>query len=461
MNTSVKLSFGNKLRFGVGDFGSSVITAVIQFYMLFYYTDVVGINPALAGTAMLIGKLTWDMVNDGLFGYIIDKTKSKWGRRRPYLMFGSIPMALSFWALFSLPTGMSDVEAFFAIMGTFVLFDTFVTFVQTAYQTMTAELTTDYNERTSIATTRMVFNVIGYIFGAAITTFLALYLKDGFGMSMRDAWSIVGLAFGGLGALTLLITGFSKGLVPVVDTQPSKMLAIPALLSTFKNKPFVMFCIIQSIMSISFSLVTTMLPYFIIYQMTMESAQSLIMLLWLWTLALFLVPCKLVADKMGKHNAYALGTAIACCGLLVAFFLPHNVSMLIYGVAFVAGLGFSSQWVCPHSMMPDVIEYDELMTGERREGVYYGMWSMTGKITGALGSALCGWGLALFGYVEGAEQSPTSLLGIRLMFTVLPAVLLIVCIPLLLKYPITRKTHAALMEELNKKREGLVKPSEE
>ena len=98
-----KLSVGAKLKFGVGDFGCSVITGLIQFYMLFYYTDVVGIKPGLAGTAMLVGKLTWDMVNDVLFGYLEDKTRSRWGRRRPYLIFGAVPLMLSFWLLLSLP----------------------------------------------------------------------------------------------------------------------------------------------------------------------------------------------------------------------------------------------------------------------------------------------------------------------------------------------------------------------
>lgn len=116
------------------------------------------------------------------------------------------------------------------------------------------------------------------------------------------------------------------------------------------------------------------------------------------------------------------------------------------------GIGFSAQWVAPHSMMPDVIEYDELHTGERREGIYYGVWGMTGKVTGALGIALCGWELKLFGYVENVEQSATSLLGIRLMFAIIPIVLLAVCIPLLIKYPINKDTHHEIIKQLEIKR---------
>ncbi|MFA5006304.1 MAG: glycoside-pentoside-hexuronide (GPH):cation symporter [Candidatus Izemoplasmatales bacterium] len=448
MATSGKLSLGKKVRFGVGDFGMSIVIASLQFYMLFYYTDVVGIDSAVAGTAMLVGKLTWDMVNDGLFGFIIDKTKTKWGRQRPYLMFGAIPLALSFWLVYSLPEGMSNVAAFFAILGTFVIFDTFQTFVNIAYSTMTASLSTDYDERTGLATVRMGFNVVGYILGAGITTMIAGIVGNVAGVSPRVAWSAVGLVFGLLAAATILIPAFSKDLKPVVDDTPSKFPPLSSLASTFKNKPFRRFMLISGIMSVAFMLVTTMMAYYIKYQIAMESSTSLIMLLMLGTLALCLVPCKMVADRIGKAKTYALGIGIASVALLIAFFLPPVASMIIYAIAVVAGLGFSAQWVCPHSMMPDVIEYDELMTGERREGVYYGVWGMVGKITGALGAAICGWGLKIFGYVDNVAQTETSLLGIRLMFSVMPAILLLVCIPLLIRYPIDRKTHARLVEDL-------------
>lgn len=454
MNTDVRLSFGKKVRFGVGDFGMSVIIASLQFFMLFYYTDVVGIDPAIAGTAMLVAKLTWDLANDGLFGYLIDRTKSRWGKSRPYLMFCAVPLALSFWLMFSLPAGMSGTLAFFAIILTAMLQDTFGTLVNTAYSLMTATLTTDYNERTSLATVRMCFNVVGYIFGAGITTVLAVVFRDLFGTDLRGGWSWVGLFYGILAAITILIPGLSKDLKPVVESEPSKMAPVSAWVSTFKNKPFRQFVLISGIMSIAFTLVTTMLAYFIKYQIDMEPATSIIMLAMLGILALFLVPCSMVCRKIGKAKTYALGITVACIALIVGFFLPHAATFVIYPIAVVAGIGFSSQWVCPHSMMPDVIEYDQLETGERREGVYYGVWNMVGKVTGALGSAICGWGLKIFGYVEGVDQTALSRMGIRLMFALIPAVLLLICVPLLIKYPIDEKEHARLMAEIAKKAEG-------
>lgn len=452
MSTGKKLSVWTKLKFGIGDFGISATTALTQFYMLFYYTDVVGIDPGIAGTAMLVGKLTWDMINDVLFGYLEDKTRSRWGRRRPYLIFCPIPLALAFWLLLSLPAGMSNVAAFFAIIGTFILFDTFNTLLGTAYSAMTAELTSDYDERTSVSTYRMMFNVVGYILGAGITTLLADIISNASGVSVREAWGTVGLIFGAVAAITSMIPGLFVKYTPAVESKPTELPPVKAILSTFRNRPFVRYIIISSIMSTAFTLVTTMLPYYLIYQMDMGATQSLVMLLMLVTLAVCLVPCSKVSGHIGKAKTYALGIGIACVALIVAFFLPTGAGIPMYLVAAVAGLGFSSQWVCPHSMIPDVIEYDELATGERREGIYYGMNSMSGKVTGALGSAICGWGLKICGYVENAAQTSQALFGIRIMFALLPAVLLLVCVPLLMKYPITRESHAEVVRQLEEKR---------
>jgi len=404
---------------------------------------------------MLVGKLTWDLINDGLFGYLCDKTKSRWGRRRPYLMFCSVPLALSFWLMFSLPEGLGPLPAFFGILLTAMLFDTFHTLVSTSYYAMTAELTTDYDERTSIATFRMIFNVIGYIFGAAITTVIAGLLQKYLKMSLRGAWSMVGLFFGVLAAASTMIVGFSNKFKSVVNDEPVKTPALKALFSTLKNKSFVSFLIISGIMSVAFTLVTTILPYFIIYPMGMEDSLSLIMILLLGTLGLFLVPCKAVADRIGKGKTYALGIGIASVALLAASFLPASVATAVYAVAIIAGIGFSSQWICPHSMLPDVVEYDELLSGQRREGLHYGMWGMVCKVTSALAMAISGWGLELFGYVEDADvQSGPAMLGIRILFSALPVLLLALCIPLLIKYPITKESHARLLKELEKRKEG-------
>lgn len=456
-----KLSVATKMKYGVGDFGMAVVTAMLQFSMLFYYTDVVGVKPGLAGTAMLVGKITWDLINDTLFGYLEDKTKSRWGKRRPYLIFGALPFALSFWGVFSIPKGLGDTAYFFLIVGSFILFDTFHTLTATAYSAMTAEITEDYNERTSLSTYRMVFSVIGYIAGAGVSGVLADVYSKAFGVTVAQGWSLVALTFGVLGGISMLIPGLFLKYEPAVESKPSELPPFKSILSTFKNKPFVMYVIITSIMSISFTMVTTMLNYYIAHRLDMEESGLLIMLAMMGTLAIFLVPCGIIMNKIGKAKAYALGLTIASAALIVVFLLPGGPNPMIFLLAAIAGLGFSAQWVCPHSMIPDVIEYDELMTGERREGVYYGVHATSGKITGALASAACGWGLELGNYVDnlqpGEVQPDGAVLSIRIMFALIPAIFLLICVPLLLKYPITRESHAEVMRKLQERRGQAVK----
>ena len=454
MENVKKLSFITKLKYGVGDFGMALVSAMLQFSMLIYYTDVVGVNPGLAGTAILVGKLAWDMVNDVLFGYFEDKTKSRWGKRRPYLIFCAVPLALSFWLVYSIPQGLNDVAYFFIIVGSFILFDTFHTLLSTAYSAMTAEFTSNYDERTSLTTVRMVFSIIGYLLGAGTTSLLAGILSNALNVSIHTGWSIVGLIFGSLAGISMLIPGIFLKYKPEMETEDTKFPPIKSVLQTLKNKPFRSFLVVSMIMSISFTMVTTMLQYFINHQLQMESDTLFIMLTMLGVLAVFLIPCGLLINKIGKAKTYAVGLGIASIALIVGFFLPKGPSIAIYVLAAIVGLGFSAQWVCPHAMMPDVIEVDELQTGERREGVYYGMHATSTKVTGALASAMCGWGLEIGRYVEGAGaiQPDSAILAIKALFALIPAIFLIICIPLLIKYPITKQSHEEVLRKLEELR---------
>jgi GPH family glycoside/pentoside/hexuronide:cation symporter len=429
------ITLGVRNKFGVADFGLSTITAAMQFYLLFYYTDVVKISPALAGAAMLTGKLTWDMVNNLLVGWLSDRTRSRWGRRRPYLMFVAVPLGLSFWLLFSLPSGLQGVSAFFAVLGSFLLFDTCLTFVNTTYSSMGAELTTDYQERTKLITVRMIYNAVGYIFGAAAMTLLA-----GIFGNTPAAWSRVGLIFGAVCAVAVLVTGVSVTVTPAVAPTPVTMPPLRSIISTFRNRPFVLFLVVQLMIGLGFTFVTTMLPYFVKYRVMMADQTSYIMLSMLVVLVAFLVPCRLLADRIGKAKAYAAGISLASLSLLASLTLPHRASWGIFAIAVLCGIGFSAQWVGPHSMMPDVIEYDELMTGERREGIYYGLWAASGKLTSAVGIWLCGVGLSVTGYVEGAAQTPTAEAGIAALFVIIPVVLFAIAVVMLARYPVSRES---------------------
>ena len=443
-----KLTLGFKLRYGLADVGFALITSAQQFFLLLYYTTVAKIDPAIAGTALLVGKLTWDAINDPLFGFWSDRTRSRFGRRRIYMLLGVIPFALTAWIMFSIPQGLTGAAAFFAVLVSFLLVDTFQTMTNVPYSSLTPELTRDYSERASLTSIRMAFSVFGYILGAAITMVLA-GLFQGFGLNLQQAWSATGAVFGLIALGVILVTALSVKEDPKLAGEPSKLPAVKSVLTAFKNKPFIILMIAFILSSFSFTVLTALVSFFIIYQLNMPDQVSIVMLVMLLMIGIFLIPAKLVTDKINKGPTYALGLGIACVPIILSFFLPPGPTPLIYVVAAVAGLGFSTQWVCPWSMLPDVIEYDEKMTGERREGIYYGLWNFLTKFTGALGAAVSGWVLKLYAFDANImEQTAQTLFGIRLFFSIVPAVVILISLPFLIWYPITRKKHAALVKEL-------------
>jgi Na+/melibiose symporter-like transporter len=267
-------------------------------------------------------------------------------------------------------------------------------------------------------------------------------------LNMQQAWSATGAVFGAIAIATTLITALWIKERPELAGEPSKMPPVKAVLTSFKNKPFMILMLAFVLTSFSFTMLTALVPYFIQYQLNMQDQIPYVLLVMYLAIGIFLIPAKLVSDKINKGPAYALGLFIASSALVASFFLPHEATSLIYVVAVIVVIGLSANWVFAWSMLPDVIEYDEKMTGERREGIYYGLWAFLSKFTGALGIAVCGWALALYGYVPNVEQTEHTLFGIRFFFAIVPAVVLIIGLPFLIWYPITRKSHAALVQEL-------------
>ena len=165
---SGKLPRRTKLFYGIGDLGNAMINSAVQFFLMKFYTDAAMVLPALAGNALLIGKI-WDAVNDPLFGWLTDRSNAKIGRRRVFMLFGAIPLGISIALLWFVPQGLSRVMTFIWIALTFIIFDTMWTLTNVPYYALTSELTDDYDERSALTTTRMVMAVPAYMIGVALT----------------------------------------------------------------------------------------------------------------------------------------------------------------------------------------------------------------------------------------------------------------------------------------------------
>jgi len=181
----------------------------------------------------------------------------------------------------------------------------------------------------------------------------------------------------------------------------------------------------------------------------MASQTTLVMGLMLVCVTISLPFWQWLSRRMDKGPAYGLGMAVGALAVALTFFLPHQSTGLIYLIAVLAGFGFSAQWIFPWAMVADVADYDRVETGQQRSGMYYGVWGLATKISEALALAAVGWILTGFGYVANVEQTPQALLGIRLFFGLVPGLIILISLPLLFKYPITRKSHTLVRARLD------------
>jgi GPH family glycoside/pentoside/hexuronide:cation symporter len=424
--------------------GNAIVNSAIQFFLMLFYTDGAFIAPALAANALLVAKI-WDGVNDPLFGWLSDRTTSRFGKRRAFMIFGAPPLAISIALLWFVPHGLSDVGLFIWIAGTFMLFDTMWTLTNVPYYALTAELTEDYDERAGLTAYRMVLAVPAYIVGAGLTPFIAGLAFFG---SKRAGYGAIGVTYGLLAAAALWICAAGVRERRAVAEARAEAPPWRVLLDALRNRPFVQLLAAFLLANTAFALIRTLLAYVLTYQFLMEDQVPLVMALLLVFVALFLFPWKRLAGRWNKGPAYALGLAIGGLAVAATFFLPSTSSSWIYVVAAVAGAGFSAQWVFPWAMVPDVVEIDRLSSGEHRGGMYYGIWGLATKISDGLGIAASGWVLQLYGYVPNVAQSAGTLFGMRLFFGLVPLLFFAAAIPLLLRYPITRQTHAALLDQL-------------
>lgn len=435
-----KLSKRIKVGYGIGDLGGNLFFTMSGFYLLFYLTDVVGLAAGLAGTALMIGKV-WDAVTDPLTGYLSDRTKSRFGRRRPWMFIGIWVTWGGLIMIFSPPVGAT----FLWVVLASCLVNTGYTFINIPYGALTPDLSEDFHERTVINGYRMSFAVIGTFIGAGAV----LPLVETFGGG-SPGWTGMGVVIGGVIALSTAIVIVSVREKHHSGEQPRTGL-LRSHLQILKLKPFLLALVPWSLHITGVNIIQGALLYYFrfIYG---DPAAFQIALPILLASAIICIPIWVrIAGKVGKRAAYNAGMAIFATAVLVFFFVGHLAGPgIAYIIMAVGGVGFATQYVMPFSILPDVVEYDYAETGVRREGVFYGQWTFMSKIGQALGIAINGWVLSAFGYRESVagifmEQSESALLGIRLIAGPIPALFFVSGVLVLRFYPITNAYYKEIL----------------
>ncbi len=443
-----RLSIGTKLGFGAADLGGNLFFTAMGFWTLNFLTDTVGLAAAAAGAAVMVGKL-WDAVTDPMMGFISDRTRSRWGRRRPYLLFGAIPLFLTMWWFFTNPRLESQTALTFWAAFALCLLNTAYTIVNIPYSSLTPELTKDYHERTSLNGFRFGFAVIGTILGAGAV----LPLVGVFGDDRSAGFSFMGAVLGALMAVSTLVTFFSvKEPDHSAEPKPTEKF-FPTFLAVFKNRPYVILLLTYALNLTALNFVQGILVYYFKYIYRNEGLTTLAMILLLVT-AMICIPISVKVSKhIGKKRTYQICFAVLASACAVIYLLGHKLgSSFFLGMMVYAGIGVGFGYVAPWAMVPDAIEYDAVRTGNRKEGAFYGMWTFTSKVGTSLAIALTGAILGAAGYAANLPEQGSQALGaIRLIIGPIPAAIFLAAIFLVERYPIDEKTYAEFMAKQGQK----------
>jgi GPH family glycoside/pentoside/hexuronide:cation symporter len=507
-----------KLAFGSGDTAISLFGTTIDVWFLFFLLTVAKVPAAYAAAAIFVAK-TWDWINDPLMGAISDRTQSRWGRRRVWLLFGTLPFGLAFALMWWIPP-IADLRWLAAYYGlAYFLFDTGFTVIGVPFSALLPDLAATYDERTSVSAWRMAFSIAAGLLGFAAQDIAGLPLFRGSAVG----WLVVAVLFAAvcMGSLWVVFAATGGGFDPdnrVADARRgdavramardlSRWLArrrrlvvigglfvacwiaafgvlprvwrglgggatwsdfilyagflVPAAVAitrTFShNRPFLFAMVIFLLTWTTVAVIQSVLPFFLTYWLRWGEGMIVPMGA-LFVSALVLLPFwNWFTMRVGKRAAYVVGMASLAVILVALSLLPSDAGRpLVIAIAALAGFGVSAAHLVPNSILPDGIEWEELRTGSRKEGFFYGVVSLLNKVATSVAVPWVALVLAATGFDEarGADQLPGALAAIRLLVGLGPAVLLALGIAAAAVYPLSRERHERIRRllELRKAR---------
>jgi GPH family glycoside/pentoside/hexuronide:cation symporter len=445
-----RLSRRTKLVYGAGDIGFSLTGTIIGVLFAIFLTDVAGLKPGLAAAALFVGR-TWDYVNDPLIGYLSDRTRSRWGRRRPFLLFGFVPYALAFTLLWWKPSISSPLGLTIYYAVAYLLYDAAATFAYMPYYALTPELTQDYDERTTLTSYRMAFSILGGLVAFTVPLLIIGTMRP----ENAGRVLVMGALFGTISALPLLLVFLNTRERPEFQTQAQPALK-ESLRAAVHNQPFLFAVGIFLLTWTSMDIVQGMLLFFLKYRMNLEAQSDLIAGI-IFIVALLALPFwEWTSRHWDKRIAYSAGVAFWAAVMIVLVVVSPTWGLpVVLALAALAGIGVGAAHVLPWSIIPDAVEWDELATGQRHEGMFYSLVTLMQKVASSIAIPVALLMLEVTGYVPNAPEQPLATVrGIQVLMGPVPAVLLCTGILFALLYPLGRERHAQVRAELAARRAG-------
>ncbi|MFZ1977721.1 MAG: MFS transporter [Bacteroidota bacterium] len=443
MSDSEKIKFKEKISYSFGDFACSMFWTLFSMYLLFFYTDVFGITAAAAGTMFLITRF-WDTVSDPMMGMIADRTKSKWGKFRPYLLFVAVPFAIVGFFTFTTPDLSPDGKIIYAYI-TYTFMMMVYTAINIPYASMLGVISRDSAERTSLASFRLFGGFTGGLFVTATANSLVEYFRVH--ANLASAYQKTISLYAVLAAIFFILT--FAGTEERLDTSVVKASTFKEdLQDLIKNKPwFNMLGAAISVLVFNSLRGASILYYFkylvgdqnIVFFGNVSQAvlaSTFMSTGYITSLAgvALAIP---VSTKLGKKNTFMLAGIICTVLSILFFYIPPGQIGLIFFINIIISISSSIVFPLIWAMYADVSDYSEWKTGHRATGLVFSSSSMAQKMGWTIGGALSGWILAVFGFQANTVQSAESILGIRLMISLFAGVGALFSVGFMYFYPLS------------------------
>lgn len=451
------LTWKVRIAYGIGDFyGGSSITIISLLY-LFFLTNVVGLQPILAGTVMLIGRIV-DGTIDPFLGLLTDRTRSRWGRRSPYFLWMAVPAALIYVLLWTAPTMDSQTGLFIWSVAMYVLSTIVFSTLMTPYAALAPELTPHYDERTVLVNTRMAFSITGALAGATLPKMII----DGFKANPAQGYQMMALVFGIVFTAIWLVMFFVMKGRETTRASSDSVGVYQSLRSVLGNRSFLALIGIYLFSFITNDILSANFIYFLTFYMEKQGMFTLVMGALLVSAAISLPIYIRLSKRLGKRGAYFIGAGFwMVCLAGVLLLTPATPTALIVVLAVLLGLGMGISYAIPWSMLPEVVDVDEVVSGQRQEGLYSGIMTFLRQVSSSLAVFGIGAILQVTGYnADLAVQPPEAVSAIRLINSVIPILMVALGLVCCWLFPITRQNFNVIRQYLDRRHAG-VQPSDD
>lgn len=439
---NLKLSVKEKIGYSVGDTASHFVWDMVGFWILIFYTDTYGISAAAAGAIMLIARF-WDMISDPIMGIIADRTNTRWGKFRPYILWMALPYSVLAVLTFTTPDLGSTGKVVYAGI-TYLMLMTVFTAINLPYSSLGAVMTGDSYQRAGLNSYRFIFAFIGQL----IVTGTALTLSNYFGNGDSSKGYQYTLILFSIISFILFIITFSttkERIQPPKNQQHNLKKDLGIL---FRNRPWVILFFVGIISFVMFAIQNLSIAYYFKYYIGKENSVQLFNVIGTVALIIAIPFSKPLSEKFGKRNVY-LASSILSGLFFMSLYLPGVKDItLIYILNILAKLSYAPAVPLLWTMLADTADYSEWKSGRRSTGLTFSAATFAQKAGWGIGGALAGWMLAVFKFEPNIAQSETAITGIKLMISVIPGILYMSCAILLYYYSIDKKTCDIMQKEL-------------